>query len=159
VRFELDVSLENPTETIDLTSLKKLFIDYNSHEILQHKLNNYLLLQSKSEDIKIRIHEDGRIYIKTDFNIKRNSKKILLKDIFQKLKDFLKETHLIDHYILKNEINFSFYGPTAHSVFWDKYNELNQIGEEALKNYDLRTYSENNDPVFIKLTSANRINI
>ncbi|MDO9096845.1 MAG: hypothetical protein Q7U60_01805 [Candidatus Methanoperedens sp.] len=159
MRFELDVSLEKPTETIDLTFLKKLFLNHKSYEVLRHKLNNYLLLQSSGEDFKIRIHEDGRIYVKIDSDIKDSSKKVLLKDMFQKLKDFLKETHLSNHHILKNEINFSFYGPTAHSVFWEKYNELNQLGDEALITYDLRTYAEDNDSIYVKLASANQMNI
>ena len=159
MRFELDVSLKKPTETIDLILLKKVFIKGDNYKVLQNKLNNYLLLQRISENLKIRIHEDGRIYVKLDFDLKDDPKKVMLKDMFQKLKDFLKETHLSNHNVLKNELNFSFYGPTSHSVFWEKYNELNQIGEEALLTYDLRTYAENNDSIYVKLASANPINI
>lgn len=70
MRVELDISLENPTETIDLTMLKKILSNSDNYEVLQHRPNNYLLLQNIHENFKLRIHEDGRIYLKTDIDFK-----------------------------------------------------------------------------------------
>lgn len=85
-------------------------------------------------------------------------KKNLLKNLLKKLKLFLDEFDFINQNMLKNEINFSFYGSKAHSVFWKKYTELNIIGKEALINYNLRTYADN-DSIHVKIESSNPINI
>lgn len=160
MRVEIDISLENPTETIDLTLVKKVVYGSNNYEVLQYRPNNYLLLQNIYEDFKIRVHEDGRIYLKTDIDLKEDiSKKNDLKNLLKKLMGFLDELHFINQGFLKNEMNFSFYGSAAHSVFWKKYNELNQIGKEALISYDLRTYTHTDDSINVKLESSNPINI
>lgn len=158
MRVELDVSLENPTETIDLTLVKKALHSRCSYEMLQYKPNNYILLQNIHEDFKIRVHDDGRIYVKTDIDSKKDaSKKFLLKNILKKLKDFLEEMSFIDQIALKNEINFSFYGNRAYDVFWGKYTELHQIGKESLITYDLRTYTKTDDSIHVRLESSEPI--
>ena len=160
MQIELDVSLENPIETIDLALLRKTLLNNRSYEVLQYKPNNYLLLKSIYDDFKIRIHEDGRIYIKRNIDFKKTTTKDgSLKILLEKLKDFLQETHLFDMIGLKDEINFGFHGSTAHSFFWKKNDELNQIGKKALLNYDLRTYARTDDSIYVKLQSGNPSNI
>lgn len=155
MQIEIDISLENPAEIIDLPTIERILQGDIDYKILHHLPNNYLLLQN--EDYKIRIHEDGRIYIKIeDFNkvtFKGNILEILLKN----LKSFLHEFQFINHQVLKNEINISFFGNKAHSIFWEKYNEVNEIGKEVLTSFDLRTYAPNNESIYAKLESFNPI--
>ena len=160
MRIELDVSLRNPTETIDLIQVKNFLGGTNSYKMLHHQPNNYLTLKNIHESFKIRVHEDGRIYAKTEIDSGKDEyKNNLLKKLFKFLKDFICDTHILNPISLKNEISFGFYGSTAHSFFWEKYNELNQIGKEALITYDLRTYAQDDDSICVKLESFNPINI
>ena len=155
MRIEIDISLENPTEIIDLIAIERVLQSGMNYKILQHLPNNYLLVRNK--DCKIRVHEDGRIYIKReDFN-KDTFKDNILQILLKNLKYFLHEFQFITHYALKNEINISFFGSTAHSIFWEKYNEVNEIGKEVLTSFDLRTYAPNHESIYAKLESFNPI--
>lgn len=156
MRVELDISLENPAETIDLTLLKKALLNNKIYKVLQHKTSNYLLLLNIHNDYKIRIHEDGRIYIKTNIHIK-NEVFIndILKNLLTNLKEFLDLINFFSQFAIKNEINFSFYGSAVHSFFWKKYNELNLIGKEFFINYNLRTCTYTDDSIYVKLESSN----
>ena len=155
MRIEIDISLENPSEIIDLTIVRRVLQSNINYKILQHLPNNYLLLQN--EDYKIRIHEDGRIYIKMEEFNNNTFKDNILEILLKNLKSFLHEFQFINHDALKNEINISFFGSTAHSIFWEKCNEINEIGREVLTIFDLRTYAPNHESIYAKLESLNPI--
>ena len=156
MRVELDISLENPAETIDLTLLKKALLNNKIYKVLQHKPSNYLLILNIHNDYKIRVHEDGRIYIKTDIHLKNEIFiNDILKNLHANLKKFLDSINFFSQFVIKNEINFSFYGSAAHSFFWKKYNELNLIGKEFFINYNLRTCTYTDDSIYVKLESSN----
>lgn len=157
MRIELDISLVNPTKIFDLNVLKCNLLNTN-YKLLQYRTNNYLLLQNTIENFKIRIHEDGRIYLKIDIDLKVDTtRNQLLRKLLKKLKKFLDDM-LINQNTLKNEINFSFHGNEAQSFFWKNYDELNMIGKDVLNIYDLRTYTDN-DSIYVKLESSNPINM
>ena len=157
MRIEIDISLENPHEMIDLVGIEGVLQSGGNYKILQHIPNNYLLVRNR--DCKIRVHEDGRIYIKVeDFN-KKTFKCNILEILLKNLKSFLHEFQFINHDALKNEINISFFGSTAHSLFWEKYNEVNEIGKEVLTSFNLRTYTPNHESIYAKLESFNAITI
>ena len=156
MRVELDISLKNPAETIDLALLKKALLNNKIYKVLQHKPSNYLLILNIHNDYKIRVHEDGRIYIKTDIHLKNEIFiNDILKNLHANLKKFLDSINFFSQFVIKNEINFSFYGSAAHSFFWKKYNELNLIGKEFFINYNLRTYTCTDDSIYAKLESSN----
>lgn len=46
----------------------------------------------------------------------------------------------------------------AYTMFWERYNELKQLGKAALITYNLRTYTYT-DSIYVKLESSNQINI
>lgn len=154
MRAEIDISLDNPIESISLTSIEELVINNNTYRLLHHVPNNYLLIQNDANDYKIRVHEDGRIYVKTNFDYKNgNLENAILEKLLSALKQFISTINRVCSFVFRNEFNFSFYGATAHSFFWKKYDELNDIGNEYLINYDLRTFAQDDDSIHVKLES------
>lgn len=154
MRIELDVSLENPTELFNLASVENSLVKNNNYSVLHSIPNHYLLLENKPDRFNVRIHEDGRIYIKSDFSLTNSEiTDVILKKSISDLNQVLIILNINFKLNLRHEYNFSFYGASAHSFFWKKYDELNEIGKEYLINYNLRTFAHDDDSIHIKLES------
>ena len=67
MQIELDVSLENPTATIDLNLIKDSLISNKNYEILQYQFDNFIFLKNICDDLNIRVHKDGRVYVIMDY--------------------------------------------------------------------------------------------
>jgi hypothetical protein len=156
MQIELDVSLENPTATIDLNLIKDSLISNKNYEILQYQFNNFIFLKNICDDLNIRVHKDGRIYVIIDNQ--KNDEELFMNLLFN-LKKFIFSNSILKKQDMKKEINFSIYGNTSHSFFWKKYNELNQIGKEFFLFYDIKTYTNNSNSIYVKLESSKPTNI
>ena len=156
MQIELDVSLENPTAIIDLNLIKDTLISNKNYEIMQYKFNNFLLLKNICDDLNIRVHEDGRIYVIVDH---QKDDEELFMNLIYNLKKFVFNHTILKNHAIKNEINFSIYGNASHSYFWKKYNELKKIGNEFFLFYNIKTYTNNSDSIYVKLESSKPTNI
>jgi hypothetical protein len=158
MRIELDVSLEKPTDLIDLEEINE-YIMKEDYKILNDKIS-YILIDNSYKNLKIRVHRDGRIYIKKDIIGNDLLERDLLTSMVKDLKNFLNFINTNRWFKLKSELNFSFFGKEAYSFFWNNYDELNQIAEESLDEYNIRTYADDRDTLYIKLESLTKyINI
>lgn len=156
MRAEIDVLLHDPCEKIDLNLIEDLLVNNNQYTIIQSISNNYLLLSDTYNNYKIRVHEDGRIYLRKDFDSRDETfGENLVNDLVDGLKKFLQATKFLKHFMLQNEINFSFSGRKAHSILWKKYDDLNYIGKANFVSYNLRTYAPDMESIRVKLESAN----
>jgi hypothetical protein len=166
VKAEIDVVLRDPYEKIDLTLIEISVKDNNSYRVIRKVSGNYLLLSDNSNNYKIRVHEDGRIYIRKDY-VSGNEcfDENVVKELINGMEKFLCATKSLNCFVLQNEINFSFYGKKAYSFFWKKYSELKSIGEKYFINYNIKTYTSDCDSICIKLEpvksilESNRVNL
>lgn len=152
MRAELDISLENPIQRIDLESICTRLSD--TYALIRHMPNHYLVLANQSKDSTLRIHEDGRVYVKMEFD-PADSKDSVFKKLIGEMNTFLKSTCHIKDLSFQRELNFSFYGPLAHSYYWKKQAELNNIGMHEFDNFNMRTFAFDEDSILIKLEAAN----
>jgi len=116
--------------------------------------NHYLVLANRSKNSTLRVYEDGRVYVKMEFN-PADSKDSVFKKLIDEMNTFLKSTCLITDLSFQRELNFSFYGPLAHSYYWKKQAELNNIGKHEFDNFNMRTFAFDENSIHIKLEAAN----
>lgn len=154
MRVELDVPIENPLDEIDLITIRGNLIRNEKYELLDYRAHNYLLIKIKINDFKIRIHEDGRCYIKKDFLSESELNEAnLLANMLEDLKQFIVEMKIEGKFEPRKELNFNFRGGTAHNFFWEKYNEIEQIGIYWLNCDKIKTYTSEANSIYVKLVS------
>ena len=155
MRAELDICLENPIEEIDLKSICKELP--NSYNIVHYAPNHYIIINDELNKSRVRIHDDGRIYVKMDVNFAQNKSNIL-NELIAEMNKFIKNTYLANESSFQQELNFSFYGPTAISFYWEMQNELKEIGTKKFDLYNIRTFSSDEDSIHIKLKAVKAFN-
>ena len=90
VKAEIDVALRDPCEKINLTLIESYIENSSSYKVILKISGNYLLLSDNSNNYKIRIHEDGRIYVRKDYGSENESfDDIVVKELINGLKKFL----------------------------------------------------------------------
>lgn len=156
MRMELDILLKDPLQTINLDLINDTIHD--SYVIIHHAPNHYLTLASKSTKLSMRVHEDGRIYLKSNPDSTERGE-VPFTELMAEMNKFLATTYLANDFSFKKEFNFSFYGAAAHSYYWKKIDELNLIGKEKFGNFNVRTFSFDEDSIHIKLEAVEVFNL
>ncbi|PAV14417.1 hypothetical protein ASJ81_13910 [Methanosarcina spelaei] len=158
MKAEIDVLLRDPCKKIDLALIESSLERSNLYNIIHKVSGNYLLLSDNFNNYKIRVHEDGRIYVRKDYGSEKECfDENLVRELINGLKKFLYTTKFLSNFTLQNEINFSFSGKKAYGYFWKKYSELNSIGEEYFSDHNLRTYTSDSESIYIKLEPVSPI--
>lgn len=158
MKAEIDVLLRDPCEKVNLALIESSLKSSNLYRVIHKVAGNYLLLLDNSNSYKIRVHEDGRIYIRKDYGSENECfDENVIKELINGLKKFLYTTKFLNSFALQNEINFSFSGKKAYGFFWKKHSELNSIGEEYFRDYNLRTYRSDSESIYVKLEPVSSV--
>lgn len=158
MKAEIDVILRDPCEKVNITFIESSLENSNLYRVVHKVDNNYLLLLDNSNNYKIRVHEDGRVYIRKDYGSENESfDENVIEELMNGLKRFLYTTNFLNSFVLQNEINFSFSGKKAYGFFWKKYSKLNSIGEEYFNKYNIRTYTSNSESIYVRLEPVDSI--
>lgn len=155
MRAEFDILLEDPLQTIDLELIHDAY--FHMYSVLSYVPNHYILLVNKLTESTIRVHGDGRIYVRMNLASAENKETILV-DLVAEFNRFLETTYLASECIFREELNFSFYGAASHSFYWKMQKELNEIGKDVLGNFNIRTFTFDEDSIHIKLEQVNVFN-
>lgn len=154
MEIELDVSLENPLDKIDLHSVCDALLDNKKYIILNFQKNDFILLNVSQCNLRIRIHEDGRFYVKMDIQqIESSDNGNLLKHLLKTLNEFLIDTNVYDKYRWKKEFNFNFQGSLAYGFFWKNYTGIKKFGRNILNCRTMRLYAREKNAIYVKLAS------
>jgi hypothetical protein len=152
MEIELDVSLENPLDKIDLHSVRKALLDNKKYVVLNFQKNNFISLGVKHYNLRIRIHEDGRFYIKMDIQrMESLDNGNLLKCLLKALNEFLIDTKVSGKYKWKREYNFNFQGSFAYGFFWKNCDGIRKFGEDILNCGTMRLYAREKNAIYVKL--------
>lgn len=153
----LDVSLDDPSKTIDIIKIVDSIKNNPEYQILTYSSENFVSFQKYMGEHQFRIHKDGRIYVKKKYLIPQKSiVKNNLLNLFEDLKDILENlSHLIKRTDLRSEINFNFVGEDSDCFFWAGYPQVKKIGRTLFRGYEIRTYRSSNDVLSVKVESSN----
>jgi hypothetical protein len=154
MKVELDMLLKDPNEGINLESIYNGLFDL--YKVLSYSPNHYMILNDESTNSTIRVHEDGRVYVKIDPNTLER-KDFKLTNLIIEMNKFIRNVCPSKKFSFERELNFSFYGAAAHSYYWKKQNELKEIGKEKFDKYNIRTFSFDEDSIHIKLEECKNI--
>lgn len=149
MKISLDVSLANPRDHFDLEKIK-LFPPRNTYELMYYKPNMFIVYREITNQISLRIHKDGRIYIKCE-----NDKDITTGNVFVELYNNLKSLIILlgldINENFKLEYRYGIFGSKAHSTYWKNYEKIKSLGYSSFESYSIKTYDRGKDKLFIKI--------
>ena len=150
MQFELEITLENSFQQINLQDLQKNTLLKPRYQIQIFSPDDYLLIFDTIEGIYYRIHKDGRIGA-TSIN---DLKPIVITKLNKTIWQFVKENFSMEELAFKKEIKIYLKGKNAKNLFWAKYGEIKSIGEKTLKKFRIQTYSLYENTYFVKLSAC-----
>ena len=155
----LDISLNDPSNTIDIIKIVDFINGNSNYKLLHHYSENFVSFTKIGSEQLFRIHKDGRIYVKKNFTLTQaHQTKDNLLMLFVGLKDILnKFSNLIQWNDFRKEINFSFIGKEADYFFWREYPQVKKIGRSFFSDFEIRTYQSSNDFLSVKVESSNLV--
>jgi len=152
MRIELDLCLKDPHQTIDLSKIVKKISTNAKYSILLFNNEHFLLLKEMKNDLKYRIHKDGRFCINVVLNDDLSDFHNVITDLNLKIIDFIDNICEIEKSFLNDELNMYINGSSAPSFYWKNIDEINQLGEKICVNYNVRTFLFDTNCLFVKVS-------